>query len=154
GRECQIDRVGPQERQIGDVALVELDLHLVLVRELAREVVVSGRTVERDHVRALVRERHRVLAAPRTEVEDPLPVDVAAQPQVVFARDVGSVRDHAGGNRCAPTARDPIPSLSVGHGVIMEHGRENGATSYSFVGSGAEFATSYWPDANSSTMRW
>ena len=81
GAEDQVDAVGPDERQIGQVTLVELDLHVLLVDAPPQVGEAIGGRVDGDRVGALLGEGDRALGA-AAKLEDAFALDVAAEPQL------------------------------------------------------------------------
>ena len=123
GREREVDRVGPEEREVADVALVPLDPNFRGLGELAGQRELALRRVDRDDVRALTGKGDRVLARAASEIEHPLARDVAAQAERRLARQVRPVPHGVGRDRIAGTAAcgDAIPDVGVRHARIM-HG--------------------------------
>lgn len=79
-RQRGVDRVGPHEGQLGEVAVVQLELHLVGVGQpsCGLEAVVVG--VDDDHVGTLRGEGHRGVATTGAEHQEALALGGAEQP--------------------------------------------------------------------------
>ena len=97
GREGAVDRVGPQEGQLGQRGVVQLDLHALAVGGGAGIGDLVGRLVDADDLRPLAGQRDGVVAAPAAEVEDALALHRAQQLEGVLAGHVGPVGDDVGG---------------------------------------------------------
>jgi hypothetical protein len=89
--EHDVDRLGAEEGELGQIADAPLDLHLGLERALARSGEVPVGAVEGDDDRATARERHRGIAGPEAEVEHALASHIADELQRAFVR----CSDHA-----------------------------------------------------------
>ena len=117
GAERQVDAVRPHEGDVGQVAVVELDLHLVLVRLAAEIGEALGRGVDGNDVGPLPGKGDRGLDG-AAQFEDALALDVAAQLELGFCRDVGPVTGHVGrhtGPNVTPLlGRTPRPSRGPG----------------------------------------
>ena len=113
GREDQVDRVGPQEGQVGEVAVAELDLDLLALAQPAGERQLLGREVDADGGGALLGEGDRALGAAAAELEHPLALEVAEQAEVGLGADVGPVVGDVGGQ---------LRAGLVGGGVAVPRG--------------------------------
>ena len=121
GAERDVDRVGAEEREVGEVAAVPLDPHLGACRALARDLDLVGGRVDRDDGRALTGERDRGLARSAPEVEHPLAAHVTEQAELALGRERGTVVHGVGRRTVARPLPpcDPIPGLSIGHVWIV-----------------------------------
>ena len=105
-RDDRVDRVGPDEGQLGERRVVQLDLHLLALARGAGVGHLVGRLVDGDHLGALLGQRDGVVPGAAAEVEDPLALHVPEQLQRVLARHVGAVGDDVGGEVVATGAGD------------------------------------------------
>ena len=92
-----VERVGPHERQLGQIALVQLDLDLGLVGGRPGRLDAGQGRVDADDPGALPGEGDQLGARADPEDEDPPAVDVAEQPELGLGGDVGPVPDGVGG---------------------------------------------------------
>ena len=109
-REGPVDRVGPQEGQLGQRGVVELDLHPLALAGSARVGDLVGGLVDPDDLRTLAGQGDGVVAGAAAEVEDPLALDRAEELEGVLPRDVGPVGDDIRG-QLAPAGgghREPL----------------------------------------------
>ena len=113
-RHDRVDRVGPDERQLGERRVVELHLHALALARGAGVGDLVGRLVDGDHLGALLGQRDGVVAGAAPEVEDALALDVPEQLQGVLARHVGPVGDDVGRE---------VEAAGAGDGEASGHGR-------------------------------
>ncbi len=93
-RECaehEIDRVGAQEGEVGEVAGVPVESDFGFFAAPPPQGEPRFGRVDCDDHRALLRERHRGVPVAAPEVEHALAGDVAHESQFVFAGPVGAV---------------------------------------------------------------
>ena len=105
-RQDRVDRVGSDERQLGERGVVQLHLHLLALARGAGVGDLVGRLVDADHLGALLGQRDGVVPGAAAEVEDALALDVTEELQRVLARDVGAVGDDVGREVVATGAGD------------------------------------------------
>jgi hypothetical protein len=119
GGEDEIDRVGPHERQVGEVTVAELDAHLLALAEPAGKGELLAREVDPDRRRPGLGERNRALRPAAAELEDALALQVAEQAQLGLGGPVGSVVRHPGRQRRPLLVRggEAVP----GGGVVGRH---------------------------------
>ena len=93
----EVDGVGAQEREIGEVALVPVDPHLGRMVTFAgdREALVGP--VDADHHRSLLGQRDRDRTGSAPELEHALALEVAEEPQLPFGGPTGAVGDGVAG---------------------------------------------------------
>ena len=94
--ERDVDRVSPDEGQLGQLGLLELDLDLGRLGRLTGPVELGVRRVDRDDLRALPGERDRGVAGAAAEVEHPLALERPEQPELRLGGDVRAVHRGVG----------------------------------------------------------
>ena len=113
--ERDVDRLGAQEREVGEVTLAPLDLHLGPFRARARLGETRVRPVERDDHRALVGEGDRRRAGAAAQVEHALAAEVAEQLELAIGESVvvhGPIIARRAARRAVPRRRRLL--LAVG----------------------------------------
>ena len=112
-REHEIDRLATNEREVGEVAVMQLDLDTLPFAQTPSVRDLRCGEVDADRDRSLLRERDRRLGTTTAEIEHPLAAQVAQQAEVGFGRDVGAVH----GDVCGQ-----LGSSLVGVGVAIPSG--------------------------------
>jgi hypothetical protein len=74
-----VDRVRADEREVGEVAVAQLDLRLFALDEAARVADLFVGIVHRDHARALFRHRDGIGTTAAAELEDALVLELAEE---------------------------------------------------------------------------
>ena len=97
GAEHEVDRLATHEGEVGELAMVQLDLDALAVGEALGERELLGREVDADGDGALLGERDRALRTTATQLEDALAAQVAEQPEVGLVVDVWAVAGDVGG---------------------------------------------------------
>jgi hypothetical protein len=108
----RVDGVGPDEGELGEGSVVQLDLHLLALAGGAGVGDLIGGLVDPDDLRALAGQRDRVVTGTAAEVEHALAVHVAEELQRVLPRHVGPVRDDVGGE---------VETARAGDGEALMH---------------------------------
>ena len=99
-RETEVDLVGADEREVGEVAVVELDANVLGLGVVPGDRQAGRRRVDHDDTGALPGERDRVAAVAATELEDAPAVAAPDQPVDRVVGQAGTEANRAGGERC------------------------------------------------------
>ena len=91
GRQGGVDRVGADERQLGERAVVGLDPHALTLGPLAGVVQVAGVDVDSDHPGTRLGQRHRAGAGAAGQLEHAPALDVPEQLELVLGGQPGAV---------------------------------------------------------------
>ena len=124
GREHQVDGVSPQECQVGQIALAQLDAHILPFAQPSGEGQLLGGEVDPDGGGALLGEGDRALGAPAAQLEHPFSLEVAEQPQLRFGGDFRAVVGTARGKLRPSLVRGGVPipcRCVVTHPSVVGH---------------------------------
>jgi hypothetical protein len=90
-RQRGVDRVAPQEREVGQVRAVELDADVLLLARLPGPVDPAGHLVDDDHLGLVAGQGEDGVGPAAAQDQDPLALDLAQEPELGLAGDVGAV---------------------------------------------------------------
>ena len=117
--EREVDRPRREEREIGEVSLSELELHLFGLGKTTRVRQLFPGVVDPDDLGTVSGEGDGALRASAAEVEDPFARDVPAQAQLVLVGDLGAVGRGLG--RDARVGLVPGRQQVPGAGILGRH---------------------------------